>query len=507
MARKPKKTERVSRPSLVVLEAFGDPDDHLRLSTLIADVVTKAEVVMKSLDPVAAAALRGVARRLTDDRGPRSWRDRRTDFTDVTRLMPSGMIILRDPDAFAETYTFDGSADWDDATLHRERSEFFECLMEPIARGAIELERTAPDPRFSKRLASASVSATDAHVDPADPYASLVSPDVRGALGWLLQEKHLEEDAVDELIEGGVGPELDRHFLLVTYDHLPLAMRMAAYRLAVLRGEQALNGAIGPFAVQTKPAAAAVTRAQVEGLLSCGFLRRTMDDGRVRMPRVVRDVVLGRADAENPDSVAKDHQLAFAHLGQLDDPSPIDCMIERHHHAVHGLLIDEAIATAKFYATDLRELAIRLSRKEQWDAAATVYRAIVKLDPADAYAWEYLGYNLVRPQSQPQPKKHVEEILKAYEMAHEIEPTNPLYHGRLLGFRGRIGQDIRAEFKHWIRNYTWNGVDRFASEVLKGLRRGKRDRTARQLITAHRSLLKYPEVKRIMDKGGGRSPD
>src|SRR5215217_5511539 len=100
MPRKPKKSDRVARPSIVVLEAFGEPDDHLRLSTLIADVVTKADGVTKTLDPAAAAALRGVARRLTDDRGPRSWRDRRTDFIDVTRLMPSGTAVLRDPDAF-----------------------------------------------------------------------------------------------------------------------------------------------------------------------------------------------------------------------------------------------------------------------------------------------------------------------------------------------------------------------------------------------------------------------
>ncbi|HEX4419727.1 MAG TPA: hypothetical protein VH165_17560, partial [Kofleriaceae bacterium] len=384
-----------------MLEAFGDPDDHLRLSTLIAAVVTKDEVVTKTLDPAAAATLRGVARRLTDDRGPRSWRERRTDFIDVTRLMPAGTVVLRDPDAFAETYTFDNSADWDDETLYRERGEFFETLMEPIARGAIELERTAPDPRFSKRLANAAVSVRDAHGDPTDPYTSLVGPDAHGALGWLLRKKHLAEDAVDELIEDGVGPELDRHLLLVTYDHLLPATRAAAYRLAVLRGEQALNGAIGPFPVQAKPAANAVTRAQVEDLLSCGFLRRTTPEGRVRMPRIVRDVVLARADAEDPDAVVEDHKAAFVHLEQLDKPSHIASMIECHHHAVHGLLIEQAIATARFYATDLRELAIRLSRREQWNDAAAVYRKIVKLDRADAYAWEYLGYNLVRAQRQP----------------------------------------------------------------------------------------------------------
>lgn len=500
MPRKLKKTDRVLQPS-VVLEAFGEPDDHLRLSTLIADAVAKSAVVSRVLDLKGAAFLRGKALRLTDTLGgPLSWRERRTNFNEVIRLIPSGTLVLRDPDAFAETYTFERSADWDDAMLCRERGEFFEILKDPIARGAIGLERTAPDPRFSDRLPSAAVSARDVHLDATDPYASAVGPDARGALGWLLQEGHLQEDAVDELIEGGVGPELDRHLLLVAYDHLPPATRSAAYRLAVLRGEQALNGTIGPFAVQAKPAASAVTKAQVQSLLSSGFLRRTTIEGQVRMPRIVRDVVLARANAEDPDSVTEDHKHAFEHLEPLDDPSR---MIERHHHAVHGLLVKQAIATATFYATDLRELAIRLSRRDQWLHAAEVYRQIVKHDPDDAYAWEYLGYNLVRDE----PKKHAVEIFKAYERAYKLEPANPLYHGRQLGFHGRMGQVIRAEFEHWIRHYEWNAVDRFASEVLKGLKRGKRDRAAKQLIAANQWLLKHPEVKRIMGEGWGRSPD
>jgi tetratricopeptide (TPR) repeat protein len=479
------------RRSLVVLEAFGDPDDHLRLSTLIADVLAQAAST--------EAKLRGEARKLTDDRGPRSWRDRRDDFIKVAGEMPAGTLVLRDPDAFAETYTFDRTADWDDVTLCRERGEFFNSLLVPIASGAIALERTAPDPRFSERLAGArSIQEEAARVDPKDPYASSIGPDARGALNWLLKKAHLSQDAVDELIEGGVGPELDKHLVLVTYDHLPTATRVTAYRLAVLRGEQALNGVIGPFRVQPQNAADAVAKVQVDALVECGFLRRVSTDGRVRMPRIVRDVVLARADAEDPDSVAKDHQFTFAQLAQRPQQTLIACMIERHHHAVRGLLIDEAVNTAKFYATDLRELATRLSIKEQWAKAAEVYLKIAELDPMDAYAWEYRGYNLLRSDE----KKNVDAVLKAYGKAFKIDSTNPLYHGRWLGFRGRIGQDIRAEFQRGIELYmsTWRGMDRFASEVLKGLKRGRKNLLARQLITAYRFLLKHPEVKRIMSE-------
>lgn len=500
MLKKAKKTARTVEPGdrRVVLEAFGESDDHLRLSTLIADEVTKA---------VDSAGVRGVARRLTDERWPRSWRDRRSDFKEIVSLMPSDTIVLRDPDAFAEAYVTDRAGDWDDAMLCRERSEFFDTLLEPIARGAIGLERTAPDPRFSKRLASAHVSERGQWIDPQDPYASSVGPDARGALKWLLDKDHLSEAAVDELIEEGIGPELDRHFILVAYDHLSPIARKAAYRIAVLRGEQALNGALGPFpVVRSKSAAHAVTRGQVEELLSCGFLQRMPADGSVRIPRIVRDVVLARAEAEDPDEVEKDHRWVFEQLRspslltQAHQLTQVHQLIECHHHAVHGLLIKEALDTAKFYATDLRELAIRLSRKNKWYEAASVYLKIVEhSDPEDAYAWEYRGYNLVRDDAE----KHRGDILKAYRKAFEIDSTNPLYHGRLLGFRARVGEDIRAEFEHSISRYTWRGVDRFASEVLKGLKRGKQVRTAKQLIDAHPSLLKHPEVKHIMDVGWG----
>jgi tetratricopeptide (TPR) repeat protein len=473
---------------MVVLEAFGDPDDHLRLSTLIADAV------VSSTDNVW---LRGVARRLTEDPDPRSWRDRSSDFTELLVNLPSDTLVLRDPDAFAETIAFDRANDWDDANLCRERSEFFHTLITPIARRAIWLERTAPDPRVSEQLAVAPASSPDARIDVSDPYASSIGPDARGALAWLLHKKVLSEGAVDELIELGVGPALDRHIVLVTYDHLPPATRAAAYRLAVLRGEQPLNGAIGPFALRARSAGEAISKAHVDELLECGFLRSTREG--VRIPRIVRDVVLSRADAEDPESVEDDHRKVFEGLRRSGDPERVDLLIERHHHAVRGLLFEEAVATARFYATDLRELALRLSLKNQWVQAAAVYRKIVELDPQDAYAWEYLGYNLLRAD----PARYVDEILKAYSNAVEHDPRNPLYHGRLLGFRGRLGQDITAEFQAGIELYAWRGIDRFASEVLKGLRRGSRDALARQLVTRNKLLLKHPEVKRIMSKPRG----
>lgn len=151
--------------------------------------------------------------------------------------------------------------------------------------------------------------------------------------------------------------------------------------------------------------------------------------------------------------------------------------------------------TSDLYATDLRELGIRLSAKDRWLDAARTYRAIVKLDETDAYAWEYLGYNLARADSD----KHAGEILSAYTNAHACAEGNPLFHGRLLGFRGRQGMEIDAEFTQGLLTYRWRGQDRFAYEVLGALLRCKRVAHARKLFAAHPFLRGFPEVRRVME--------
>ena len=474
------------QPQRVVLEAFGDPDDHLRLSTLIGEAIT----LMSS----NTSYVRGMARRLTDNRGPRSWQDRRSDFEQIVDRIPLDCgFVLRDPDAFAEAYEADRATDWDDSRLLQERGDFFSILLKSITRGIITVERTAPDPRISKSLADVPLSSIGPPVDPDDPYAFSVAPDVLPTATWLLSHKHLSEQALDELIESGVGPALDRHLILVAYDCLPPSSRRAAYRLAVQRGLQSQNSHLGTFAITSDKSegASEVRATDVKVLTDCGFLQ-TNRDHRTRMPRLVRQIVLTRAKATDPDCVEKDHRWVFEHVPSSE--TSIGLRIERHHHAVHGLLIQEAIDTAEFYATDLRELAIELSLNDRWRDASLVYKAIIERDYKDAYAWEYLGYNLLREDAH----RHVQEILEAFTTAQELDPTNPLYHGRLLGFRGRLGNEIEGEFRDALERYTWRGVDRFASEVLKSLRRGGKSELARKLVDSNRSLIKHPEIRFIM---------
>jgi tetratricopeptide (TPR) repeat protein len=466
----------------VVLEAYGDPDDHLRLSTLLAHAVARL---------VSTPTTRGTARRLTDDRGPRSWRDRRSDFVDLVDLLPAdGRIVLRDPDAFGDATTGAALDDWDDASLLRERADFLSIVLKAIARDAIRVERTAPDPRVSAHLDAA----PDAPIaDPADEWALAVAPDGRPALAFLLAKGHLSSAAVDELLEDGIGPELDRHLIRLAYDQLRPATREVAHRLAVLRGEQPLNGAAGPF-----PARAgedhATPRAEIDELVECGFIQRSARPGAFRMPRIVRHVLDARADALDPDRLEGDHRWVAEKLSPRST-ADLDALVECHHHAVRGLDLARAVETASFYATDLREIGIRLSAKQRWTDAAEAYRVIVtRFDRTDAYAWEYLGYNLARADAE----QHKDEILGAYERAFENDARNPLYHGRWLGFRGRLGADIDAEFERGLTTYRYRGTDRFACEVLKALRRGGRETVAQRLVSANRSLLKYPEVRRAM---------
>ncbi len=60
--------------------------------------------------------------------------------------------------------------------------------------------------------------------------------------------------------------------------------------------------------------------------------------------------------------------------------------------------------------------------------AAALYRLRIEQDPADAYAWHYLGFNLQRSGGSP------EEIEAAYRQAIALDPKNPWWSSRLITF-------------------------------------------------------------------------
>ena len=129
-----------------------------------------------------------------------------------------------------------------------------------------------------------------------------------------------------------------------------------------------------------------------------------------------------------------------------------------------------------------------MSQEKLFSEAAAVYQMIVdEFDPEDDYAWEYLGYNLARAidirikkGGAPTTPAERERILKAYLTAAIKARTNPLYEGRLLGFRAELGEQVRAEFNERMRWYRdtsklkHTAMGYFAKAVLDGLLRGDR---------------------------------
>jgi tetratricopeptide (TPR) repeat protein len=187
-------------------------------------------------------------------------------------------------------------------------------------------------------------------------------------------------------------------------------------------------------------------------------------------------------DAERP-------RRTHGHLAEVADfeQCPDDDQIERH--AARSGDVAKAKQTARFFGVELRSMATRLSRAERrYQDAADLFRHVVEnFDADDAYAWEYLGYNLARADAEANASgRNEKEILEAYREAHRLTPRNPLYIGRLLGYRAEHGHPIESEFIRYmalfVRDFApeWEPVSWFAKPVFAGLKRARRlDESAR----------------------------
>ena len=174
-------------------------------------------------------------------------------------------------------------------------------------------------------------------------------------------------------------------------------------------------------------------------------------------------------------------------------------LLEIHHHAVLARDVERAKGTALFYGTELRDLATQLrlegqreGNRAKFSKAADLFEYVVKnFDGTDACAWEYLGYNLARASGMAQRQR----ISFAHEKAHQLWSENPLYHGRLLEFRGQMGDDIVAAFASWLDRYVnkfgneQDAVSFFAEAALKGLRRGKQSAQVMRILAGKRARL------------------
>jgi hypothetical protein len=329
--------------------------------------------------------------------------------------------------------------------------------------------------------------------------ALLFATECQPLASWLVRNDILRARDLSDIAR--TVPDPDGHLVDRVFQELPGPVRDAAKVMSGLRPPQAINGHYGRVAFVADPApisACSVPASAREALTDCGFIQLTTHMSGWRMPRLIRERIYRWAET------TLEAELACLHLREAEVGTQagvtVDEAVEAHHHAIRSGDIDLAKATATYYGSELCEVARRLSveahaaesgaRKRLFRRAADLYEYIIRnYDPDDAYAWEYWGYNLARSDGDP------EDVLRAYKKAHTERRHNPLYHGRLVGFRGQLGENIVTDAIAGIREYalhdqTREPVSYFAKTVFDGLRRGGRREQERAIIKSCGDVLR-----------------
>jgi hypothetical protein len=433
------------------IRLFGEPDDHLRFAVLLAAAAAETDPRVRETDAYRTSTAASSA-----------WRDRESALWALVERGSKPLAQVVDVDALDPGRTT-AATFWDDRTFQRERRSLLIQVLSAVEHGRLTVRRTFP----SSRRVTDTLTSMGEWTDPADP----IAPAVRGVRDWLLHTEKLSAQDLERIVSS-LGLEANQHLLAIAYDSLPFKAREVAKRSSILRGAQRLNGVLGPFVVGED-----LPRADVDLLTRAAFLVPA-GGNMVEMPRPIRSFLQPLAELSSPERVVADHRR----LGQEDfTHRPIAEQLEVHHHAVRGGDVDRAKATAKFYGADLRELAFRLSVEQQdYRGAAELYRHIVEtIDANDAYAWEYLAYNSALSVGQEGLAAHGPEIRKAYERAFALEPQNPLFHGRLLAFRVRLGEEVISEIHGGMAAYVSatapDALSFFAEPILKALESSGQD--------------------------------
>lgn len=425
-----------------VVRAYGEPDDHLRLTVLIADALAPFE-------PDAAAVCK------TAERNP--WTARVDALrgllraTKLKRPARSAALCVHDAHALPE-HEPRGDARWDDRTFARERAQLLGILQRAEGDGLVTLRGSGAHPS-------------------ADDPLECFDDDLRPLARWLKAEGHVDDSSLREYLR----LRRPQHVLTVMWDVIEAGAREAALRLSAFRAPQKLNGVFGPLPLSETEVdgvgLSSVSRLSVDTLLTMGLLRRDSTTSAVYFPRAVRVFVRAFATAYAPEELQGDHRtIACALKGDATEVS-----LERHYHAVQARDINLATTTARFYGADLRVIARDASLHRDYATAAKLYDEIVtRFDPKDAYAWEYLGYNLWQPhrsgpRGMPEPLQlRVRDALVKACSVETANARNPLFLGRLLGFRASIGEDIGTEFGHWVKSFR-SELERVSNDQRSGL--------------------------------------
>jgi hypothetical protein len=471
-----------------LLLPFGDRDDPQRLAVLLAEHVAQ----LLPNDPVI--------RRLSSTclTPKASWKDRRLALGDAlthtAERQVGHFVTLVDIDALAPQ----GTEDWNADRTVAMQKELYHVVLDAVERGGWVVIRPCPSRNASAELAGLGIaeeyapeSVSQALPEEANPFA----PEVRPIAAWLVHRGALRTRDLPRIVADVA--DFDEYLIGLAYEALSPAARDAGKLLSVVRPPQHVNGTLGPFSyAEGRPSAMTVPRAAAQALRAAGFLQPGAEPSSLRMPRLVRDLLRRFATLGMSAEVHRLHERLAAETLEAKGTS---AQLEIHHHAVLAGDLERAKSTAHFYGTELRSFATRLSFEGQRERnptkfaqAAELFDYVVKnFDAADAYAWEYLGYNLARANVAANDRL----ILQAYEQAHRLWSGNPLYHGRLLGFRGQLGYDVRADFRQGLDHYVnafgdeRDAVSIFAEAALKGLRRGGQRGHLAQIVEQKRALL------------------
>lgn len=471
--------------------AYGDRDDPARLVVLLADRV------LTVCDQTSDAARN--AKLCLEPRTP--WRTRlqclRSALHDAADGLDEPFIALWDVDALVSTET----ESWDQERASLLRRDILHLVRDAAAAGGWILVRTSR----THALATSTVFddldlereiAPDTKEIPEE--ARLFAPECRPIASWLVERNILRPRDLAE-VERTVERS-EEHLVDLAYESLPPVARNAVSILTALRAPQGLNGHYGPlpFEAGALNASARSLPATTRALLvDSGLIQRTWVSGPWRMPRIVRARLAQLA------LMTVGVELEEVHRSQAEPGANTDAeaLVEAHYHAICTGDIELSKRTAVYYGSELSEVATRLSlgsqdveelseKKRLFTAAANLFHHVVtNFDDTDAYAWEYYGYNLARAES-----ADTTEILGAYRRAFALRPGNPLYHGRLLGFRAQLGQSIVEETIVNVRQYALNAPEResvsfFVEAVMKGLWRGAQRQQAHKILTACHALL------------------
>jgi hypothetical protein len=487
--------------SLPQFIAFGEPDDHLRLSVLIADALGR---VSGKLHEEAEFCMR-----------PKStWAERKSALEQVMVKARPGqaqrfVAVIVDLDALLPERR-EPQNRWDDWDFAAQRRQLFDLLCDAIERRTFCAIRPRPrtdvndrlPEKFVKEATTSYRRKVERRYDgrPVFKLARRMGSEYLPMLDWLLNEKRwLAVEDAEAIVEAGRAVALQRHLLISTTEILPSKTLDAAIAISALRGPQRFNGFLGPFELVSdrRIAEEKLCRADVELLRKCGFLQPAAWVGSdyVYMPNVIRRHLQGLGFIGAPKEQRARH--SWLSNPAIDGESQLPLHLEMHFHAVRGGDLKRAKETSRYYGADLRELAYQRSmlaaeeskHTERLGAAATLFREAADIyeqiindfDSDDAYAHEYLGYNLARAAELEQRTGNPRggdvnaRILKAYEFAVKKEANNPLFDGRWLGFRAEMGADVRVEFESKIDAYLKNVSDSaagyFAEAVFHGLDR------------------------------------